>query len=281
MDQHILSSTGVKIPKLFYGTAWKEHRTAELVERAIKKGFRAIDTACQPKHYKEPLVGRGIQRAYQLGLKREDLFIQTKFTSIRGQDPNDIPYDPALPLKDQIHNSFEVSKSNLNTDYLDSLVLHSPLETWEDTLVAWQTFEEIYELGEVKLIGLSNCYDPELFASLYHEAKIKPAILQNRFYKETNHDKELRAFCRENDIFYQCFWTLKANLHILESEVVVELASRLDKTSAQIFYRCLYQQGINPIIGTTSANHMDQDLEILNFSISDEDCNRIKEMGPY
>jgi len=128
MEQDFISSAGVKIPKLIYGTAWKEDRTADLVELALEKGFRGIDTACQPKHYKEPLVGEGIQRAYTKGLKREDLFLQTKFTSISGQDPNDIPYDRVKNLSEQIIESFAVSKENLQTDYLDSLILHSPME---------------------------------------------------------------------------------------------------------------------------------------------------------
>ena len=53
----------VKVPALIYGTAWKEDRTSNLVETALKKGFKGIDTACQPKHYQEHLVGDGLERA--------------------------------------------------------------------------------------------------------------------------------------------------------------------------------------------------------------------------
>ena len=124
MEKEYKTSANVKMPRLVYGTAWKEEKTTDLVELALEKGFRGIDTACQPKHYKEPLVGEGIQRAIKKGLKREDLFLQTKFTSINGQDPNNIPYDPSKPLPEQILESFRISKTNLKTDYLDSLVLH-------------------------------------------------------------------------------------------------------------------------------------------------------------
>ena len=86
-------------PYLLYGTAWKKDATAGLVHEAIRSGFRFIDTACQPKHYNEPGVGEGIVAAMkELGLSRSDLFIQTKFTSIDGQDPNNIPYDKHAPL---------------------------------------------------------------------------------------------------------------------------------------------------------------------------------------
>lgn len=80
---------------MFYGTAWKKQHTAHLVTLAIQTGFRAIDTACQPKHYNEPAVGKGIQES---GVSREQLFIQSKFTPVNGQDPNNIPYDPKESL---------------------------------------------------------------------------------------------------------------------------------------------------------------------------------------
>ena len=69
---------------IIYGTAWKKDRTKELVMNAIKEGFRVIDTACQPKHYNEKLVGEAIQEAIGEDLlQRKHLFIQTKFTSVR------------------------------------------------------------------------------------------------------------------------------------------------------------------------------------------------------
>ncbi len=281
MEQYYISSAGVKIPKLFYGTAWKEDKTADLVELALAKGFRGIDTACQPRHYKESLVGEGIQRVYAKGLKREDLFLQTKFTSIGGQDPDNIPYDHDKTLSEQILASFTVSKINLKTDYLDSLILHSPMVSWDETLVAWRTLESLVEIGEVKQIGISNCYDRDLLSKLYQHAKIKPALLQNRFYRDTNYDSELRIFCNENNIFYQCFWTLRANIHILESKAITGLAKSKSKTEAQIFFRCLHHQNIYPLIGTTSSKHMEEDLDIFSFYLSDEECELIKQSGPY
>ena len=70
---------------IIYGTAWKKDKTKELVLGAIKEGFRVIDTACQPKHYNEELVGEAVQEVIRKGsLQRKHLFIQTKFTSVRG-----------------------------------------------------------------------------------------------------------------------------------------------------------------------------------------------------
>ena len=74
MEQYFISSAGVKIPKLIYGTAWKEDKTADLVELALAKGFRGIDTACQPRHYKEPLVGKEFKESMQKALKEKIYF---------------------------------------------------------------------------------------------------------------------------------------------------------------------------------------------------------------
>ena len=164
--------------------SWKEARTAELVFNAVKSGFRFIDTACQPKHYNEAGVGQGWTAAAQeLGLDRSDFFLQTKYTPFPGQDPNRVPYDPHDSLPDQVKTSLQVSLKNLQTPYLDSLVLHSPLPSLEETLTVWNTMESFVDEGKVKQLGISNCYDFELFQALYNQARIKPKVLQNRYVR--------------------------------------------------------------------------------------------------
>ena len=81
------------IARIIYGTAWKKTDTRRLVEIAIQEGFRGIDTACQPKHYDEAGVGAGVAACLNLGLARRDLYLQTKFTPVSGQNPRQIPYD--------------------------------------------------------------------------------------------------------------------------------------------------------------------------------------------
>lgn len=123
------------MPKLIYGTAWKKERTKDLVIQAVRAGFRGIDTACQPKHYYEPGVGAALKvLATEDNIKREDLFVQTKFTSISGQDPKNIPYDPQAELPTTVRQSLEVSLRNLGTTYIDSLVMHGPMRTHRDTM---------------------------------------------------------------------------------------------------------------------------------------------------
>ena len=147
----------VPIPPILYGTAWKQDQTAELVAQALQAGFRGFDTACQPKHYDEAGVGRGLATHAQLGLPRDSLYLQTKFTALPGQDPHRLPYDPKAPLTQQIGQSCALSLEHLGTDHLDCLLLHSPLPTLEETLRAWRTLEQLVDDGKVKQLGISNC----------------------------------------------------------------------------------------------------------------------------
>lgn len=204
------------MPAIMYGTAWKKERTQELVELAVKSGFRGIDTACQPKHYYEPGVGAALSALYNSNIiSREEIFLQTKFTSLDGQDPQKIPYDKTADLADQVRQSFQTSLKNLQTTYIDSLVMHSPMRTIADTIKVWRVFEEIYRTGAVKRLGLSNTYDLHVLQSVYEAAEIKPSVLQNRFYSQSGYDVKIREFCRSNNIQYQSFWTLTANPKIV------------------------------------------------------------------
>lgn len=272
-NDFILSTAGVRMPGIIYGTAWKQERTAALVEQAITLGFRGIDTACQPKHYHEAGVGEGVLAACSaLGLERSDLYLQTKFTPLNGHDPLRIPYDAKASLPEQVAQSFQVSLKNLQTNYLDGLVLHSPLADRGQLLEVWQALEVIQQSGGAKRLGISNCYDPALFEFLYENATVKPALLQNRFYADTGYDKQLRAFCRQRQIVYQSFWTLTANPKILADSAVKALAEKYRRGPAQIFFRYLTQIGIVPLTGTTSAEHIREDLAIFEFELSSAEC---------
>ncbi|HFS85040.1 MAG TPA: aldo/keto reductase [Epsilonproteobacteria bacterium] len=249
----------ITIPKILYGTAWKKEHTTALVKQALKAGFQAIDTACQPKHYREELVGEGIALS---GIARDKLFIQTKFTPEGGQDPESIPYDPKASLDTQVKQSFEVSQKNLRTDYVDSLVLHSPLFPFANLLKVWRSMEEIAKAGQAKHIGISNCYDLKVLQKLYENAEVKPAIVQNRFYGETDYDKALRKWCKATGIVYQSFWSLTANPHLLYQPEIIQTAKKYGKTPEQIFFSYLMSQGIVPLTGTTSPQHMQEDLAV-------------------
>ena len=271
----ITTSAGLKMPRIIYGTAWKKERTADLVVKAIQAGFRGIDTACQPKHYNEPLVGAALHRLKGEGIQREALFLQTKFTPLSGHDPGQVPYNKNSPIELQVAQSFEASKKNLQTEYVDCLVLHSPMAPHALLMTVWKAMEEIQKAGGARHLGISNCYDPEVIRALYADAGVKPAVVQNRFYQETAYDAELRHWCSPHEVIYQSFWTLTANPHILASSIVRSVAQKHNKTQAQVFFRYLSQSGIVPLTGTCSEKHMGEDLSIFDFELSSEDLKDV------
>jgi diketogulonate reductase-like aldo/keto reductase len=231
----------------------------------VRAGFRFIDTACQPKHYNEAGVGEGWSKAAkELGIPRSDIFLQTKYTSISGQDPNNIPFDKNAAKVEQVKQSLQVSLKNLQTDYLDSFVMHSPEKTIEKTMEVWRTMESFVDEGKVHNLGISNCYDFQTFKALYEMARIKPRVLQNRFYAESNFDTELRAFCREKGIWYQSFWTLSANREALATLDAKEWAQSKGLSPQTLLYAFLMSLGYpTPLDGTTSEAHMAEDVAMM------------------
>jgi diketogulonate reductase-like aldo/keto reductase len=262
------------LPPILYGTAWKRSATASHVATAVHLGFRGIDTACQPKHYDEAGVGAGLALVSP-ALRRDELYLQTKFTPLTGQDPTRIPYDAHAPLAEQVHQSCAASLRNLQTTYLDCLLLHSPLASLQLTQTAWRAAESLVANGSVRRLGISNCYELDTLERLHVAAEVKPAVLQNRFHAATGYDRELRAFCRDHGIVYQSFWTLTANPHLLGHEVVRTSAQHHRRTAAQVLFRYLTQQGVTPLTGTTSQQHMQEDLAIFAFTLSANECATI------
>jgi diketogulonate reductase-like aldo/keto reductase len=151
---------------------------------------------------------------------------------------------------------------------LDCLILHSPLPTAERTLAAWHALESLVDAGGVRQLGVSNCYTLEDIEHLWRYSRIKPAVVQNRFYAETGYDREIRAFCGQRQIVYQSFWTLTANPHVLAHATITALASTHNRTPPQILFRYLTQSGVVPLTGTRSEKHMREDLSIFDFELT-------------
>lgn len=275
-DHDFETHSGDKIPWIIYGTAWKKEDTADLVVQAVKAGFRGIDTACQPRHYDESLVGEALVRLRQQGIDRESLYVQTKFTPLEGQDPGSVPYDKDASVSDQVYQSFETSLKNLRTTYIDTLILHSPLANYVLTIEAWQAMEDIAKSGRVKRLGLSNLYNFDLLEKLFSDAEVKPSIVQNRFYQEAGYDVITREWCLGQQVVYQSFWTLTANPHILSSEVMSTIAANHERTCPQILFRFLNQSGVSVLTGTQSKQHMVDDLSVHEFELSVEEIELIR-----
>jgi len=260
-----------------YGTAWKKEATTQLVQSAVASGFRAIDTANQLIHYQEALVGEALQALAKQGITRDTLFLQTKFTSVGGQDHR-TPYDASADLTTQVRQSFDSSLAHLHTEYVDSYVLHGPYQRqglgdadWE----VWAAMEGLYESGKTKMIGISNVTAGQL-TLLCAQAKHKPMVVQNRCYAALGWDKEVREMCRAQGIIYQGFSLLTANGAVLADPEVRAIATRLGTGAAQVIFRFAMHIGMLPLTGTTSPQHMKEDLQAEQFALSAEDIQRIE-----
>ena len=253
---------------LMYGTAWKKERTQALVTLALEKGFVAIDTANQLKHYDESLAGEAIQKFLSRGHERSELFIQTKFTPLNGQDHR-LPYDPKAPLTQQVEQSLAKSLEHLKTDYVDSYLLHGPYnsprlgeEDWE----VWSAIEKIYQSGKAKSIGVSNVNHLQL-SELLERAKVKPMVVQNRCFAQTGWDFLVRKICSSHQVMYQGFSLLTANPFVMEFPKVLEMATKYKVTPEQIVFAFARQVGMVPLTGTSDANHMEQDLASVKIDL--------------
>ena len=280
LDQTMLID-GVKVPNFLYGTAWKENETVRLTELALRQGFRGIDTANQRKHYHEEAVGQGILQAVRSGLvARDDLFLQTKFTFRRGQDHR-LPYDPDAPISSQVQQSFACSLKHLQTDHIESYVLHGPTNSvglaphdWE----AWRAMEEIAESGRTRMLGISNV-SLEQLQILCKEARIRPRFVQNRCYAARGWDRRIREFCTAHEVVYQGFSLLTANPKVIARPELVRISEHYDRTISQIIFRFALDIGIMPLTGTTDAEHMRADLEVFDFQLEPKDVDTIKALS--
>jgi diketogulonate reductase-like aldo/keto reductase len=269
------------LPDFLYGTAWKEERTAALTELALRRGFRGIDTANQRRHYFEAGVGEGLAAAYRAGVvTRAELFLQTKFTYVDGQDHR-LPYDPAADLTIQVAQSMRSSLEHLGTDHVDSYVLHGPAtdEDWsDDDREVWTAMVRERDAGHTRLLGVSNITRRQLELMAASEADI-PAFVQNRCFARHGWDREVRAFCRERGIVYQGFSLLTANLNELRTRAFAELVRRVGATPAQVVFAFALAVGMQPLTGTTDPAHMREDLGAYDVRLAPTDVRRLEDIA--
>ena len=267
----------VPLPSFMYGTAWKKEATTQLVQLAVASGFMAIDTANQLIHYQEALVGEALQALEKKGIKRDTLFLQTKFTPVGGQGGR-TPYDASADLATQVRQSFDRSLTHLGTEYVDSYVLHAPYSRqglgeadWE----VWEAMEGLYQSGKTKIIGISNVTAGQL-TQLCEQANHKPMVVQNRCFAALGWDQEVREICQAHGIIYQGFSLLTANREVLADPEIQTIAKRLGTGPAQIIFRFAMQIGMLPLTGTTSRQHMKEDLQAEQLALSTEEIRRIE-----
>ena len=267
----------VHVPTFIYGTAWKEDATARLTRLALDAGFRGIDTANQRRHYVEAGVGEALAAA---ALPRDDVFLQTKFTYLDGQDHR-LPYDPDAPLATQVEQSMASSLAHLGVDRVDAYLLHGPSVRHglsADDWATWEAMERLHAAGTTRLLGVSNVTVAQL-AELWDAAATKPAIVQNRCFAALGWDRAVRHFCAERGIVYQGFSLLTANREILRLRRVHDIAARVGKTVPQVIFRFALEVGMVALTGTTSPTHMAEDLGVYDFALAPDEVRAIDRLA--
>jgi diketogulonate reductase-like aldo/keto reductase len=154
------------------------------------------------------------------------------------------------------------SLEHLGTDHVDSFVLHGPSHRYNwttDDSETWAAMIHERDAGRTRLLGVSNVALTHLEQMLESRSEL-PVFVQNRCYARLGWDREVRLFCRKHNIIYQGFSLLTANRDVLQHPAVVALARQLGATSAQIVFAFTRSAGMLPLTGTSSAEHMQQDL---------------------
>ncbi|KAI4385850.1 hypothetical protein MLD38_003840 [Melastoma candidum] len=248
---------------------------------AIKAGYRHFDTAFA--YGSEKPLGAAITEALRLGLvkSRDELFITTKLWS-------------SFAEKDAVVPALKMSLSNLQLDYVDMYLIHWPLRLSKevrkmpverheilplDAAAVWEGMEECKHLGLTKGIGVSN-FSPRRLDELLAKAKIPPSVNQvemNPFWRQ----ERLMEYCKEKGIHVSAYSPLGANgtkwgdNRVVDSDVLGEIARAKGKSSAQVSLRWVYEQGASIVSKSYNKQRMRDNLNILDFSLSDEDRERI------
>lgn len=247
---------GVKIPALGFGT-WqvKGEDCFNAVSEALRVGYRHIDTAWIYRNEKE--VGRAIKES---GIKREDLFITTKcWNDHRG-------YERTL-------RAFEESCENLQLDYLDLYLLHWPKELDKES---WRAIEELYQLGKIRAIGVSNYHQHHL-ADLFKTAKIKPMVDQVEFHPKLT-QASLHQFLKSENIQMES-WSPLMRGQILDIPTLQELSRKYQRSITQIVLRWNIQKGIVVIPKSITPSRIKENFEIFDFELDQDDILRINSLN--
>jgi diketogulonate reductase-like aldo/keto reductase len=211
---------------------------------------------------------------------RTDLFLQTKFTYRGGQDHR-LPYDPAADLATQVAQSMQSSLEHLGTDHVDSYVLHGPAGSrgWiDDDAEVWAAMVQERDAGRTRLLGVSNVSLRHLEQMVAAGAEA-PAFVQNRCFARLGWDRDVRSFCKDRKIVYQGFSLLTANPEVLRHPLVAGIAARGKATPGQVVFRLAQAIGILPLTGTSSAEHMKQDLASQTLTLSAEEVRAIESLA--
>ena len=244
-------NNGIECPVIGIGTFMLKPSDAQnSVREALKMGYSLVDTA--NAYVNERAVGRGIKES---GLKREDVFISTKL----------------WPSEYENENAVDETLERLDVDYVDLLYIHQPAG---NRLAGYRQLEKAYKEGKAKSIGISN-FEGKYIDELQHKWEIAPQFIQVEAHPYFT-QKELRKTLDKYGIKLMSWYPLgHGDKSLMEEPVFAELGKKYGKTPAQIILRWHTQMGFVVIPGSKNVAHIKDNLDILDFTLTDEEMAEI------
>ena len=255
MENYILSD-GFKIPKIGFGTSrFKGSDGSRRVEMALNNGYRLIDSAYNYEN--EGAVGRAIRNS---GIPRDQITVTSK---LPGRHHS---YDVAL-------KTIEESVMRTGLDYIDLYLIHWPNPKEDKYVDAWKALIDAQKVGLIRSIGVSN-FLPEHIERLEKETGVLPVINQVELHPYFN-QKEQREFDASKGIITQAWGPVGQKNETLDEKVIIEIAEKHDKTSAQVVLRWEIQLGVLPIPKSSHAGRQFENLDIFDFELSEDEMDKI------
>ena len=252
--EYVTLNNGIRMPKLGYGVyQTPAEDTKRCVLDAIDVGYRSIDTA--QAYYNEAGVGDALAES---GLPREEFFLTTKVWITSAG------YEKARA-------SIEESMRKLRTDYLDLLLIHQPFGDYYGT---YRAMEELYKAGRLRAIGVSN-FGPDRYLDIQHFAEIKPAVnqIETHVFQQ---QKTAKEYLKKYGCQIESWGPFaEGRKDMFTNPVLTQIGEKYGKTAAQTALRWNTQRGVVIIPKSTYPERMSENLDIWDFTLTDEDMSAI------
>ena len=247
-------NNGIECPVVGIGTFMLSPADAEnSVREALKMGYSLVDTA--NAYVNERAVGRGIRES---GVAREDVFLSTKL----------------WPSEYENENAVDETLERLGVDYVDLLYIHQPAGNW---LAGYRQLEKAYTEGKARTIGISN-FEGKFLEELETKWEVIPQFIQVEAHPYFT-QKELRSTLEKYGIRLMSWYPLgHGDKSLINEPVLAKLGEKYGKRSAQVILRWHTQMGFAVIPGSRNVDHIRDNLNILDFELTDEEMKEIAKL---